>query len=79
MRMREDAGASREAWHKSGARDAHESRATHVASSSRERCNPHRPSLPGAFQMLYESRDGRFCLFEGVDGHLSAVDASKFA
>ena len=40
---------------------------------------PHRLALPGAFTMLYESRDGRFCLFEGIDGHLSAVDASKFA
>ena len=27
--------------------------------------------------LLYESRDGRFCLFEDADGHLAAVDASK--
>ena len=27
--------------------------------------------------LLYESRDGRFCLFEDAEGHLAAVDASK--
>lgn len=31
------------------------------------------------FQLLYESRDKRLCLFESREGHLSAVDASKFA
>ena len=29
------------------------------------------------FTLLYESRDGRFCLFEDAEGHLAAVDASK--
>ena len=29
--------------------------------------------------LLYESRDGRFCLFEDAEGHLAAVDASKLA
>ena len=77
--MCEDAGASREAWHKSGARDARESCVAHTSFSAHEQRSPHRPSLPGAFKMLYESRDGRLCLFEGNDGHLSAVDASKFA
>ena len=29
------------------------------------------------FSLLYESRDGRLCLFQDADGHLVAVDASK--
>ena len=36
------------------------------------------PTVPLArITLLYESRDGRFCLFEDADGHLAAVDASK--
>lgn len=31
------------------------------------------------FSMLYESADGRLCLFEDAQGHLSAVDSSKLA
>ncbi len=31
------------------------------------------------FSMLYESTDGRLCLFEDAYGHLTAVDASKMA
>ena len=31
----------------------------------------------GAFEMLYQSDDGRLCLFQTDDGHLSAVDSSK--
>ncbi len=38
-----------------------------------------RPLAPANFQMLYESRDGKFCLFETREGHLSAVKASRFA
>ena len=34
---------------------------------------------PARITLLYESRDGRFCLFEDADGHLAAVDASKLA
>ena len=48
--------------------------------NSREARKPHAPCcpvLPGTFQMLYQSRDGRLCLFESKEGHLSAVDASK--
>lgn len=46
----------------------------HAARSSRKELK-----LPGAFQMLYESRDRRLCLFETREGHLAAVDASKLA
>ena len=35
------------------------------------------PMPPARITLLYESRDGRFCLFEDADGHLAAVDASK--
>ena len=31
----------------------------------------------GTFEMLYQSDDGRLCLFQTEDGHLSAVDSSK--
>lgn len=34
---------------------------------------------PSTFSLLYESRDGRLCLFQAEDGHLSAVDSSKLA
>ncbi len=30
-------------------------------------------SLPAKITLLYESRDGRFCLFEDAHGHLTAV------
>lgn len=33
----------------------------------------------GRFRNLYTSRDGEFCLYEDADGHLIALDASKFA
>ncbi len=33
--------------------------------------------IPGRFSLLYESDDGRLCLFEDVEGHLSAVDARR--
>ncbi len=32
---------------------------------------------PACFRMIYESRDGKFCLFETDDGHLLAVDSAK--
>lgn len=36
------------------------------------------PAAPIAgIKLLYESRDGRFCLFEDAEGHLAAVDASR--
>lgn len=33
----------------------------------------------GCFALVYESRDGRLCLFEDAQGHLSAVDSSRLA
>ena len=35
--------------------------------------------LPAQITLLYESRDGRFCLFEDAQGHLSAVNAARLA
>lgn len=32
---------------------------------------------PATFSLLYESSDGRLCVFEDEAGHLSAVDASR--
>lgn len=49
------------------------------ASAHAARSSCKEPKLPGAFQMLYESRDRRLCLFETREGHLAAVDASKLA
>ncbi len=33
--------------------------------------------IPGRFSLIYESEDGRLCLFEDAEGHLSAVDARR--
>lgn len=33
----------------------------------------------GRFTLVYESKDGRLCLFEDADGHLTAVRADKLA
>lgn len=38
-----------------------------------------KPDTFGRFRNLYTSRDGEFCLYEDADGHLIALDASKFA
>lgn len=35
------------------------------------------PAVPSTFGLLYESRDGRLCLFESASGHLTAVDSSR--
>ena len=41
---------------------------------------PERIELPPAqFALVYESSDGRFCLFEDKDGHLTAVRSEKLA
>ena len=32
---------------------------------------------PARIKLLYESRDGRLCLFEDAEGHLTAVRAEK--
>lgn len=37
------------------------------------------PAQLAAFKLLYESRDGRLCLFEGECGSLTAVDSSRLA
>ena len=37
------------------------------------------PHLLGAFELLYQSKDGRLCLFQARDGHLSSVDGLKLA
>ena len=34
---------------------------------------------PARLRKLYESHDGKLCLFECGEGHLAAVDASKLA
>ena len=34
---------------------------------------------PAKITFLYESRDGRLCLFQDANGHLTAVRASKLA
>ena len=34
---------------------------------------------PARISLLYESEDGRFCLFEDGEGHLTAVSAAKLA
>ena len=31
------------------------------------------------FTLIYESKDGKLCLFEDADGHLTAVRAEKLA
>ena len=40
-------------------------------------CLAAKPLLPGTFEMLYQSDDGRLCLFQTDDGHISAVDSSR--
>ena len=34
--------------------------------------------MPASIRLLYESRDGRFCLYETAGGHLAAVDSTRF-
>ena len=34
---------------------------------------------PGRFTLIYQSKDGKMCLFEDADGHLTAVRAEKLA
>ena len=35
------------------------------------------PAMLARFSLLYESRDGKLCLFEDASGHVTAVRASK--
>lgn len=72
---REQSGAAPNEARRAGVRSSGcEYAHAHAARSSRKELK-----LPGAFQMLYESRDRRLCLFETREGHLAAVDASKLA
>lgn len=32
---------------------------------------------PGRFNLLYQSRDGKLCIFEDEGGHLTAVRSSR--
>ena len=34
-------------------------------------------NTPARIKLLYESRDGRLCLFEDADGHVTAVRSSR--
>ena len=36
-------------------------------------------SDPATFSLIYESRDGKFCIFEDKNGHLTSVRASRLA
>ena len=37
------------------------------------------PKPPARISLVYESADGRLCLFEDAEGHLTAVKSSKLA
>ncbi|MBR3182712.1 MAG: hypothetical protein IKF56_08795 [Eggerthellaceae bacterium] len=51
-----------------------------MAEETPKKAEPQRQELPLAqFTLLYESKDGRLCLFEDADGHLTAVRADKLA
>lgn len=34
---------------------------------------------PSQFSLIYESKDGKLCLFEDASGHITAVRAEKLA
>ncbi|MBP3866219.1 MAG: hypothetical protein J6D25_00205 [Eggerthellaceae bacterium] len=36
-------------------------------------------AVPARFSLIYESRDGRLCVFEDADGHLTSVNSRRFA
>ena len=38
-----------------------------------------RSGVPAEISLIYESADGRFCLFEDSKGHLTSVSAAKLA
>ena len=44
-----------------------------------DRASSARHVPPAKITLLYESKDGRFCLFEDAQGHLSAVNAARLA
>lgn len=39
----------------------------------------HHKAIPAQVTLLYESRDGKLCLFEDAHGHITAVRASQLA
>ena len=43
------------------------------------RLSEHAVLAPARISLLYESRDGRFCLFEDANGHISAVRSARLA
>ena len=50
--------------------------------NGRERESEHgreREKPPAKISLLYESKDGRLCLFEDAEGHITAVRASSLA
>ena len=52
---------------------------TRLAGRLQAVCRDAHPAFLGTFALLYESEDGRLCLFQSEDGHLAAVDSSKLA
>ena len=38
-----------------------------------------RTGTPTRISLIYESKDGRFCLFEDAEGHITAVPADRLA
>ena len=50
-----------------------------VQSNTGERYTDKQRALLATFSLVYESKDGQFCLFEDKNGHLIAADARRFA
>lgn len=62
--------------------DASEGAAAHAPEGTLAGAIPVAPAARqrlATFRSLYSSRDGALCVYEDEDGHLIAVDASKFA
>ncbi len=36
-------------------------------------------NVPVRISLIYESKDGRFCLFQDAEGHLTSVSAARLA
>ena len=57
-----------------------DSRHTASASADETHAVPHAAyAAPAKITLLYESRDGRLCLFEDAKGHLFVVPSSLLA
>jgi hypothetical protein len=60
--------------------DQQQEAAGNRAADGKKRKQPKTPiSDPATFSLVYESRDGKFCIFEDADGHLTSVRASRLA